>query len=776
MSAVLQSLPLAVFGKDIKNDFQMSIWNKSAEQLFGIKAQDIIGKKERDLFPKEQTDFFRAKDIEATQSVGVIDIPEEPIQTPKGTVLLHTQKTVVQDENGEPSILLGISEDITARKIIEAEKAKALNLLQQISLRVPGVVYQYLLRADGSSCFPYASEAIRQIYRVSPEEVREDASKVFATLHPDDYNAIVASIQKSARDLTEWHHEYRVKFEDGTVNWLLGKALPLRNNDGSTLWHGFITDISDRKKTEETLRESEEKYRILVNSVLDYAIFMITPEGLVNSWNAGAEHLTGYSADEIIGKSVAKFYPPEFRNTGVPEKELQHARDVGRDEQEGWRVRKDGSRYWANIIITPILDKNGKLRGFIKIKRDISQRKEIENMKERLLEQEKNARVLAETANRVKDEFLATLSHELRTPLTTILSWAQLLRRGQLDAEKTKHGLEVLEQSAKAQGQLIDDLLDISRIQAGKLNLTIQEIIPNEIISAAVDSTRNLAASKSIQIEVSIAPAVKNLFADPVRLQQILWNLITNAIKFSPKGGTIWIQLDKIQSPNGERLRIQVRDSGKGIKADFIPVIFDRFTQVDSSTTRFYGGLGLGLAIVKKLVEMHEGTVIVESPGENKGTTFTVLLPASKQISEINSVEIEPKSKSMGNLSLKGLRVLLVEDDISSREVFAIMLKHFNADVKTAESASEGLALFKEFKPDVLVSDIAMPIEDGYSLIKKVRALGSKLGKTPALALTAYAGQEDIQRMHIAGFQSHLAKPVDAKNLARTIAALAGRT
>jgi signal transduction histidine kinase/ActR/RegA family two-component response regulator len=398
-----------------------------------------------------------------------------------------------------------------------------------------------------------------------------------------------------------------------------------------------------------------------------------------------------------------------------------------------------------------------------------------------LLAQQKEMLASAQKANVTKDQFLATLSHELRTPLTSILSWAQLLRSGKLDVEKSKHGLQVLEQNAIAQGQLIDDLLDISRIQAGKLNLEIQKIDAIKVISSAIDSTRSLAESKSIQIETRMDLLVKYIFADPTRLQQILWNLIANAIKFSSKGGRIWITLDHVTAPGGDRIQIVVKDNGKGINPDFLPIVFERFTQVDSTSTRSYGGLGLGLSIVKKLVEMHEGTVTVESPGEGQCTTFTLSLPvrpSGKAIEAEAEVEVEAEAATAteaAKLTLDGLRILLVEDEASAREVFAVMLKSFGAEVKTAESASEALSIFEETKPEVLVSDIAMPGEDGYSLIAKIRALKSPLANLPALALTAYAGQEDIQRAHLAGFQAHLAKPVDGKKLALSIAKLAGR-
>ena len=368
-------------------------------------------------------------------------------------------------------------------------------------------------------------------------------------------------------------------------------------------------------------------------------------------------------------------------------------------------------------------------------------------------------------ANRIKDEFLAILSHELRTPLTTILAWSQMLLKGTLDAEKTKRAIEVVEQSAKAQGQLIDDLLDISRIQAGKLHLSIQEIDPSKVLADAIESTRILAAKKSIQIETHIDPSLKTILADPIRLQQILWNLIMNSIKFSSLGGKIWVRIDSTDVEKNEWIRIQVRDNGKGIKSDFLPHLFERFTQVDSSSTRSYGGLGLGLAIVKKLVEMHGGSILAESQGEDQGSTFTALIPAKKMISD-RIISNQSETFDVDERCLQNLKILVVEDDPNSREVFTIMLLSFGAIVKSAGSATEGLELFKEFRPDVLVSDIAMPGEDGYSLITKIRAQNSKI---PALALTAHASQEDVQRALKAGFNAHLAKPVGANKLAFSV-------
>ncbi len=403
---------------------------------------------------------------------------------------------------------------------------------------------------------------------------------------------------------------------------------------------------------------------------------------------------------------------------------------------------------------------------------DRTNQKEIEKVRGDLLERERNSRTKAEQANKMKDEFLATLSHELRTPLTTILSWSQLLRSGRLDPDKYKRGIEILEDSAKAQSQLIDDLLDVSRIQEGKLKLNLKNTDPRKLASDAIDSVRSTAVSKSIQIKTEYDPSLSKLTCDPTRLQQILWNLLTNAIKFSHKGGTINLKLNNTIRAAVPHLEIEVKDNGIGIKPEFLPIIFDRFSQADSTTTRIYGGLGLGLAIVRMLVEMHDGTVQASSLGKGKGATFTVYLPI-KCDEKINQELTESESESaIHSTSLQKISILLVEDDQGSREAITMTLNSFGAKVEACQSVPEALLTLNAFEPDIIVSDIGMPGEDGYSLIHKVRAAHSKLAQLPAIALTAYATQDSVQIALKSGFQIHLAKPVEAAKLARTIQSL----
>jgi two-component system CheB/CheR fusion protein len=567
-------------------------------------------------------------------------------------------------------------------------------------------------------------------------------------------------IQKTLIDGTTFEH-FEVAYEFPLIGrrvMLLSSRRVHLAGSGEIAVLLAIDDVTERLGVAQALKNSEEKYRNLIANAYD-GVVIVREDGKIDFANGQIEKIFGYLAKELVNQPIELLVPEHFKLIQA----TNSLNDVGLS-RELIGKRKNGSLFPIEISLGPVkTSDNIYLTAII---RDISDRKEIEKERAQILIKERRA-------NQVKDEFLAMLSHELRTPLTTILAWSQMLLKGKMDNDKIMHGMKIVEQSAKAQGQLINDLLDISRIQAGKLNLTIQEINPAQVIAAAIDSTRSLAANKLVQIETQIHPSIDSIYADPMRLQQILWNLITNSIKFSSKEGKIWISVNKVSINAQEFVQIQVRDNGKGIKPEFVPIIFESFTQVDSSSTRAYGGLGLGLSIVRRLVEMHGGSVNVESPGENQGSTFTVTIPSkpSKKINNSGADEAEAE-EAEAEVNLEGLRVLVVEDEANAREIFAVMLQSFGAEVRTAGSVSEALTIFNVFKPDILVSDISMPVEDGYDLIRTIREQKST---TPAIALTANAGHDDIQRALVAGFQHHLAKPVEANKLAVAIARLAKR-
>ena len=395
-----------------------------------------------------------------------------------------------------------------------------------------------------------------------------------------------------------------------------------------------------------------------------------------------------------------------------------------------------------------------------------------EEARGQLLLRAERARSEAEAANRIKDEFLATLSHELRTPLTSLLGWSSVLREAKRDEKVLNQGLEAIDRNARVQAQLIDDLLDVSRIVSGKLNLDVRPLDISSITRAAINVVRPAADAKGITLDYWAQPGLGAICADSARLQQIIWNLLSNAVKFTPHGGKISVCVDQ----DGSDARLTIKDTGQGIDLEFLPRVFDRFRQADSSTTRSFGGLGLGLAIVRHLVELHGGTVSAHSDGVNKGATFSATFPLladrAEPIAVAHSSEVNPFDVH----SLDGLRVLVVDDELEARQIISTVITRTGAEVKACTSASEALAKLAEWKPDVILSDIAMPDEDGYSFINKVRALPrEKGGETPAAALTAYARDVDRRQALDAGYQMHIAKPIGAGQLVSMIARLAGR-
>ncbi|MBD1815287.1 ATP-binding protein [Microcoleus vaginatus DQ-U2] len=401
--------------------------------------------------------------------------------------------------------------------------------------------------------------------------------------------------------------------------------------------------------------------------------------------------------------------------------------------------------------------------------------------KDELLRREQIIRAEAEAANRAKDEFLSILSHELRTPLNAILGWSTMLRQKNLSEDKVARALETIERNAKSQAQLIEDILDVSRIITGKLRLRVGPVNLVPVIESAIESVQLAAEAKSIRLQSVLDSEAGPLLGDADRLQQVVWNLLSNAVKFTPKDGRVHILLQRVNS----HVEITVSDTGAGISSDFLPFVFDRFSQHDSTTTRSYGGLGLGLAIVRQLVELHGGTVTVVSPGIGQGTTFTVKLPVMiihlpPSAPEPLNPLVEPNGRFQTSPTLEGLQILVVEDEADALELLSTILEKYGADVMAVASVKEALTIIEtatDRSPDVLVSDIGMPDEDGYSLIRKLRQVEAQRGgRLPAIALTAYARNDDRQQSLLAGFQMHLTKPVDAAELVAVVASLTGRT
>jgi PAS domain S-box-containing protein len=508
----------------------------------------------------------------------------------------------------------------------------------------------------------------------------------------------------------------------------------------------------------------------------DDAIISKRLDQTIVSWNAAAQRLFGYSAAEIIGQPIMTIIPPELQHEEIGI--LAKIRAGERiDHYETVRVAKDGRRVEVSISVSPVRDEQGRIVGASKIARDIGAIRALHRERERLLESERSARSEAERLGRMKDEFLATLSHELRTPLNAILGWATLLRQTNASTLDRQPGLEAIERNARAQAQIINDLLDMNRIVAGKFHLDVQTVHLHEIIHAAIEAVRPSATAKRLRIRTLLDSGSNITRGDPNRLQQVMWNLLTNAVKFTPQGGLIQVALERVDS----HIQICVQDSGMGITADFLPHVFDRFRQADASTSRRHGGLGLGLSIVRNLVELHGGQVRVQSAGENQGATFVVSLPVSTVDENDRDGHTEsvgsdrPAAREISGIQLPRLdnaRILVVDDEPDSRALLARILREQGATPTCLGDAPAALNTLRHDAFDLLLSDIGMPDMDGYALIHKVRQLGSPMGRIPAIAVTAYARAEDRQRSLLAGYQMHISKPLETPELIGAIASL----
>jgi PAS domain S-box-containing protein len=533
--------------------------------------------------------------------------------------------------------------------------------------------------------------------------------------------------------------------------------------------------ITRRAQPREDIRTSEIRYRRLFESARDGILILDAVTRKITDVNPFMVKLLGYPRGEFLGKELWEI--GLLKDAKVSRLAFRELRQKGYIRYEDLPLEtKDGKRREVEFV-SNVYDEGGHQVIQCNI-RDITARKQGEEEFKQLMVREKAARAEAEAANHVKDEFLATVSHELRTPLTSIVGFATMLRTDSLDEASSTRAVEIIDRNAQTLAQLIEDLLDFSRIINGKFQLQVRPLGLGEIVNATIESLRPAADAKEIQIQSHLDPDVGLVSGDPNRLQQVVSNLLANAIKFTPDGGRVEVKLGRVNS----HARLIVSDTGAGISPDFLPYVFDRFRQSDSASTRKYGGLGLGLAIVRQIVEMHGGTVQAESYGETQGASFTVKIPLlvlpqiekSQANTSKRTGQVQEKKAALNYpREINGLRVLLVDDDASTLEMLTAVLNHGGAQVRNSTSAAHALEMLQQWKPDLLLSDIAMPDKNGYWLIAQVRGLEKERGgRIPAVALTAYAGIEDRTRVLMAGFDMFVPKPVHLPELLATLASL----
>lgn len=571
-----------------------------------------------------------------------------------------------------------------------------------------------------------------------------------------------------ARDKTEYHID--------------DSAAPIRNEREEIIGVVMVfRDIGEKRKAEKAVQASEIRYRRLFETAHDGILILDADTGKTIDVNRFMLDLLRQPRESLMGKELWQLglFPDAEKNKQA----LEATQNQGAIRNESTFFDRDGRR--VNVEFICNIYHEGE-RPVIQVNiRDISERKRFADEREAHLVNERLLRMEAETANRAKDMFLATLSHEMRTPLNAIVGWVGILRQEGCDATDLQEGLAAIDRNSKAQVQLIEDVLDVSRIVSGKLRLEIKPCDMADIIRAGVETVRAAANAREIQLRTNLDPAASKMACDDVRMQQVIWNLVSNAVKFTPKGGTVTVTLARERSS----IKIEVKDNGQGMDKDLLPHVFDRFRQADGSSRRKFGGLGLGLSIVKHIVEAHGGTVRAESDGEGKGSTFTVLLPIRAVRLEEDSMAPAAQGCSAGAESqnaqtpvspplvcLAGMRVLVVDDEPDAQRLLVRVLEQAGATVLAASSAREALDILSKLTPEVLVSDLGMPEEDGLDLIRQVRGRGHHPRDLPAVALTAFVSKEDQRAALLAGFQVHIPKPVDPHDLTAVIASLTGRT
>src|ERR1700741_212132 len=827
LSALIESADDAIISKTLEGIIPS--WNEGARRIFGYEADEVIGKSVTILIPEGHLDEEPA--ILARLRAGQRIEHYETVRVRKDGRLINISLTV-SPIKGPDGRIVGASK--IARDITEQRQAR--HDLDEASERLKLALDAARLGDwlwDAKTDITTMSETAANMFGIPPGPYMT-WTDMRDLLHEDDRERARIAVEKAVATRGQYDMEYRIKRPDKTEAWIASKGHGLYADDGSVVgMMGLVQDITTRKKNEERLREQAETLRTL-NEMGKKISAELDLHNTVQAVTDAATELTGAHFGSffynVMNEEGASYLL--FTLAGVPREAFEHFPMPRATDLFGPTFRGEGvvriddvkldPRYGRNspyygmpkghlpvtsYLAVPVISRSGEVLGGLFFghpepgvfsERDeltvsgLASQAAIAMDNAQLYEAAQKARTEAENAaaenerlyrqaeesSRLKEEFLATISHELRTPLSAILGWARMLRLGQLSPDDTAKALDTIERNARAQAQLVDDLLDVSRIITGKLRMDVRPADPNTFIDAAVEAVRPAAEAKGLRMQKGMYNGPISIPGDPVRLQQVVWNLLSNAIKFTPRGGHVQIRSERINS----HLEIVVSDTGQGIPTDFLPHVFDRFRQADQKTSRHHGGMGLGLAIVRHLVELHGGTVRAASEGEGKGATFTVMLPISPvyQVDTTGSrvhssaKDLLPSDDSTDRLD--GLRILVVDDEADTRDLLKQGLEYCGATVKVVGSAAEAIKSLKAAIPDVLISDIGMPETDGYDFIRQVRKLPPHQGgRVAAIALTAYTRIEDRLQALRAGDDMHVPKPVELTELIAVAVSVARR-
>jgi len=777
LAAIVESSDDAIIAKNLNGIIQAC--NAAAERLFGYQPGELIGRSVRVLIPPDRQ--REEDDILARIRQGHrIDHFETVRKTKDGRPIdISLTVSPVRDASGA---IIGVSK--TARDITERKHAAAALAAQQEWFRVTlGSIGDGIIASDPDGHVTYMNGVAETLTGWT-----NDAAKgtplvdVFHIVNETTRQPVAnpaGLVIRSGHVVGLANHTVLIS-RDGTERPITDSAAPIRDDHGRILGVVLVfRDFTEQRRAEEAIAEQREWLETTLESIGD-AVIATDVRGRVVFMNPVAENLTGWRIDSARDRPCTEVFNIVHETTrrlveNPVTRVLQDGVIVGLANHT-ILIAADGSERPIDDSGAPIRNRDGRVVGVVLVFRDVSERRRLETEREaaagereRLLVAERTARAEAERANRLKDDFVAMVSHELRTPLNAILGWTDMMLRKQNDQATVARGLDIVARNTRLQTQLISDLLDISRIVSGKLRLDLQGVELASVIDAAVETVQHAADQKGVVIDRRLDTSIGPMAGDPARLQQIVWNLLSNALKFTPKGGRVRIVLRR----TGSQAEIIVEDNGAGIRPDFLPYVFDRFQTADASRTRRFGGLGLGLSIVRSLVEFHGGTVKAASAGEGSGATFTIVLPMAAP-PELRAEAFAARDANIEDISLANIRVLVVEDEPDAAEFVTNLLALHGADVVTAASAREALEAVVHARPDILISDIGLPEMDGYQLMEQIRKMNvTDGGGIPAVALTAFARSEDRTRALRAGYQTHLAKPVESTELVATVASFA---
>jgi PAS domain S-box-containing protein len=760
--------------------------NGVAEALTGWTQADALGRRLEDIFViiNEQTRQPVESPVGKVLRDGLIaGLANHTVLVSKNgrEIPIDDSAAPIRSAEGEMTGVVLVFRDITERRRVEREHAALLENERTAHATAESAIEQLgvALEAGRMGTWEFAPRAgtvkwspgLEAIHGLSPGTFPGTFEAFQNEIYPADRAMVLEAISQAIEQGRDHHIEYRIVRPDGKVRWVEGRGRLLKDADGRPVrMMGVCTDITER-------RQAEEKFRLVVQAA-PAAMIMVDRRGTIQLVNELTEQLLGYTRDELLGQSVDRLVPARFGEAHPGFRAAFFADSRQRPMGEGrdlYALRKDGTEVAVEIGLSPVETADGPF--VLAAISDITERKRIAALLQHALEAERAATRKAEHANELKDQFLATVSHELRAPLNAVLGWAEMLRENVLEGARRQRALDAVYNNAKRQSQLIDDLLDVARFVSGHMRVERTAVNLQAVIRGALDVVEPSAQAQRIAVAVDLEESIGLILGDAARLQQVVWNLLTNAVKFTPEGGAIHVRARR----TGEFIEIAVADTGQGIDSEFLPWVFEPFRQADTSTTRVHGGLGLGLAIVKHLVEAHDGTVRCESAGKGQGATFTVRLPIVAVFSGNAGSDDTPRPMSSRTAmaaptatALSGTTVLVVDDDAESRELLTVTLETYGAHVVTAASAAEAVHALGTHSINVLLSDIGMPEEDGYSLIRAIRAQEvSSQSHLPAAALTSFTGEDDRQHALRAGFETHLAKPIDAHSLVEAVATLA---